>query len=54
MGHFSMEIYAPTGSNLNGNQHSRESVQSGHRRVTAASSALLLFGKFQSLPASKR
>ena len=21
MGHFSMEIYAPTGSNLNGNQH---------------------------------
>ena len=22
MGHFSMEIYAPTGSNLNGNQQS--------------------------------
>ena len=22
MGHFSMEIYAPTGSNLSGNQHS--------------------------------
>ena len=23
MGHFSMEIYAPTGSNLSGNQHTR-------------------------------
>ena len=24
MGHFSMEIYAPTGSNLSGNQHNGE------------------------------
>jgi hypothetical protein len=26
MGHFSMEIYAPNGSNLSGNQHSFVSV----------------------------
>jgi hypothetical protein len=26
MDHFSMEIYAPTGSNLNGNQHFTEQI----------------------------
>ena len=47
MGHFSMEIYAPTGSNLNGNQQPNFSVARDIR-----SGALVAFS--DTLPPSKR
>lgn len=30
MGHFSMEIYAPSGSNLSGNQHPNQEKSNNH------------------------